>query len=132
MLDDELAGSLLGGRPEQGALIRMNSQIHASIWGAPLLAPTQQMRRIITMDIPALDYPRRGSDRSRRAAAPTARAFAGMQAQTRAVAVDSRAVRTVTLAFSHGCTHPRRTDSAYGTSVASRQASHTNSTNPRW
>ena len=29
MLDDELAGSLLGGRPEQGALIRMNSQIHS-------------------------------------------------------------------------------------------------------
>ena len=44
----------VGGRPEQGALIRMNSQIHASIWGAPLLAPTQQMRRIrtLTMDIP--------------------------------------------------------------------------------
>ena len=90
MLDDELAGSLLGGRPEQGALIRMNSQIHASIWGAPLLAPTQQMRRIITMDIPALDYPRRGCDRSIAAAAPRVRLQAEWQTRGRRHAVESR------------------------------------------
>ena len=74
---------LLGGRPEQGALIRMNSQIHASIWGAPLLAPTQQMRRIITMDIPALDYPRRGCDRSIAAAAPRVRLQADARSPSR-------------------------------------------------
>jgi len=61
----------------------MTSQIHASIWGAPLLAPTQQMRRIITMDIPALDYPRRGCDRSIAAAAPRVRLQADARSPSR-------------------------------------------------